>query len=214
MGVIKSGAVRSENKPGTEAFWKPIRKHDEPLHVQDFERRVIRTALPDRVREETTIRRDRGDRDSYRVPASTLGWVNQNGFRPKQPVPHDYVRLLPVFLALEEKVVVADVPRLGDNFFDSQQLSNPCPNSLSVRNRIEIRACVGGLFFEPLPRSRRVLILEPPIWIRDLDSVQDFGYGFDQCRRRCIYCVSHMLTLPNIQGYGGGSSMTGLNPHI
>ena len=81
MGVIKTGAVGGENKPRAEAFRKAIRKHNAPLYVEDFDRRVISAALPHRVGKEVAILRDRNDRDCCCVSAPPECWVNQNSFR-------------------------------------------------------------------------------------------------------------------------------------
>src|SRR5580704_12287385 len=98
MGVVETRAIRRKDESGAEAFRKAIRKHATLFNVENLESRAIGTALPNRVCQEATILRDRSYGDGSRVPAPTLGWIDQNSLRPEQPVPHDDDRLHQVFL--------------------------------------------------------------------------------------------------------------------
>jgi len=67
--------------------------------------------------------------------------------------------------------------------FDGEELANALAALLPPWQVVEIFSGVLRLFFDPLAGAQRVRLFEPPVRIRDWNSVKNLGDRFDRCKR-------------------------------
>src|SRR5579862_6035104 len=104
--------------------------------------------------------------------------------------PHIDTGLLLIWESLPEEVATSSSKKAIVRL-DRKKLSDALANSIPPRNMIEIRTSVLVLLFNPLPRARRVLFLEPPVRIADRHAVKDIDNRFGGRGRRDRVQVRH-----------------------
>src|SRR5260370_1747723 len=160
MSVVETCPVVREGNPAAESFRQTIWNNCVSLDVEDLQRRMVRTAMSDDVRQEAAILRYACNINCSRDPTSAQSWVNQDDILSEYPVSHDDGWLFFVFVTLQKEIAVANVPGFGDGW-NRQELTDPLLNSIPTGNSIEMYTGEEDLLFEQLSSSRRSLVLYP-----------------------------------------------------
>src|SRR5258707_4816605 len=88
---------------------------------------------------------------------------------------HVDARLLLVRQALSEEIAATGELQ-GVIGFDREEFSDPLANALAPWDIVQIRAGVPGLFFNPGPSARGILVFKPAIRVPDGNPMASIGH--------------------------------------